>query len=1000
MCLGLLLLLVGACRTSEGPAAPGPDPAAPAPLQGQDRGLGITLDLLPLDAAARQDALAQAAGLGLGWLRLPVAWDRLEPGAGQVRWQELDPILAWAAEHDLEVLLSVRRSPAWARQDPPPPGHWWLCEGEEEDPAAAPPTDPADLARFVDALARRYRHQAAALELWSEPNRLPAWRAGGPDADDYARLVRAVAPVLRAAAPEWTLVSAGLAPIVVEASPVCYQSDLVYLDRLARSGTLSLVDAVGILGPGLEAVAAAPPAPADLNFRRAELHRGLLLRHGLVDKPLWVLATGWQAGGPRRTDGPDPERGGAAWTRETAADQLGEAWRLARDGWPWAGPLILGSPADLVAPSLALAPGAAFPGPSTPAEALAAWPELGATLRRATSAPPPPPTRDRALEAAQAERRRRLATSGLPLALLVAALGLLAWPGRRRAPADGGRSPSPDATAAARREAPGPEAAWILLGLLGLLVNAALPSWPGLVGGILLGLSALRDPRTVALLAVATLPWRDVLRLHLLARPVLPFEGLLLLGLLGLAAGRLARRTGGRLAGATGCFGRSTPCTGEGGRREIGAVLLLLAWSALSASWAEASRPAWFEWRTVLVEPALFYLLLRLLAPDWAMQRRLLQALVLGAAVAAAQGLLGSLGSLLSAWGLPWPDLVGRAVAAEGVWRARGPYGSPNNLALWLGRALPLGLAGVAAARLRGRATVAAGGGAALVALAWIATFSRGSWLLGLPALGLVGLLAWRDLGPRGRRRAGSCLPPAAGPGRARRMPAILAALALALAAALLVLPALGSERVAGTFSLRPGSTAHIRWRLWQSAGRMLAEHPWLGVGPDNFLPAYRDRYVQREVIQERALSHPHNLVLDWATRLGWPGLILGSVLLGATVRAIAAALRRTDLGPEEAAWAWGLAGAQAYALAHGLVDNHFFLVDLAVAQWLLLAAATALAGSDSSVPAIAAPRDSGQGQITGAGPASPRRPQGQAALKTTELKRGWKGTPLLARPR
>ncbi|MBP8949074.1 MAG: O-antigen ligase family protein, partial [Candidatus Promineofilum sp.] len=121
----------------------------------------------------------------------------------------------------------------------------------------------------------------------------------------------------------------------------------------------------------------------------------------------------------------------------------------------------------------------------------------------------------------------------------------------------------------------------------------------------------------------------------------------------------------------------------------------------------------------------------------------------------------------------------------------------------------------------------------------------------------------------------------------------------------------------------------------WRAALNMAADHPLLGVGLDNFLYAYRGRYILDAAWQEPNLNHPHNVVLDFATRLGLLGLLAGAWLLFEAARALWAAIRRAD-----AAWlpvAAGLAGSLAAMLAHGLVDHSFFLVDLAFVFFLIL---------------------------------------------------------------
>jgi hypothetical protein len=85
---------------------------------------------------------------------------------------------------------------------------------------------------------------------------------------------------------------------------------------------------------------------------------------------------------------------------------------------------------------------------------------------------------------------------------------------------------------------------------------------------------------------------------------------------------------------------------------------------------------------------------------------------------------------------------------------------------------------------------------------------------------------------------------------------------------------------------------------------------------------------------QEPNLNHPHNVFLDFATRLGLAGILTGLWLFWSYVRV---AIRL----PSRCTPAWrpvvvGATGAIAYTLAHGLVDHSFFLVDLAFSFFLI----------------------------------------------------------------
>lgn len=932
--VGAAILALGACA-SDAPRAP--------TVFHEDRGLGLELDLTAMAPAQRRQELTQAARLGLRWLRLPVRWADLEPRRGQVDWEALDDAITVAESGGLKVLLSIYTAPAWSRHDPPPPVAWWLCDDVAvRTPGAAdaaPPTDPRDLSAFLRRVAARYRDRVSAVELWREPNVLPSWRAAGPDPEDYGRLLTAAALTVRSAAPTWRIVSAGLAPVQVAASPVCFQSDLVFLDRLAATGALDLVDAVGVQVPGLRSPALDPPAEATLNYRRAELQHAVLIRQGRADMPLWLLAVGWRAA----ADGQPSSWG--SWLPDAAAEELRAAWGLARGAWPWAGPMILTHPE----------PGLADDDPRqgyglwardgrgtglttlgrAVADLTATAPPVAASVHHDWVAPTAPPPWWPAVPGGLA------AATGLAL--------VLGWRPRWRDPtARLGRFERPRL---ARRFAEvlsgvqallhGWLAAWVALVLV--LANAHLPPALAIVCLMALGLVAFVDPLAILTVAAATLPWRDSLRLTLLTRPILPLEGLLLLAATGIAARRLVPTRSPNEGQHTG------PESAER-RRDLGLVLLLCGWGAVSAAAAQAARPAWFEWRTVIVEPAVFFLLLRAWARPWPALRQVLQGMVGGAGVAALSGLFGLAISLLAAIGASVNAGLATAVAAEGVFRARGPYGSPNNLALWLGRALPLSIAiALDSAAIDHRRRQLRWGAVLVIGLGLLATFSRGSWVLGLPALIGVAVMAWRK---RGRRLGLSADHPRSPSPRAPRALMVIAFATVLL----LIVPLFGSERLRGTLSLEPGSTAFIRWRLWQSTVEMIRDHPWTGVGPDNFLSAYRDYYVRRDVVQERSLSHPHNLFLDWAARLGLPGLFLGILLIGGTVEALRRAARAAPLGGDRWVWIWGLIGMQAYALAHGLVDNHFFLVDLAAGQWLLLAAARSSywkAYEDAALPQV-----------------------------------------------
>ncbi len=352
-------------------------------------------------------------------------------------------------------------------------------------------------------------------------------------------------------------------------------------------------------------------------------------------------------------------------------------------------------------------------------------------------------------------------------------------------------------------------------------------------------------------------------------------------------------------------------------------VLALLVSGLLSSIVAQEQGVAWREFRVLFLGGALFYWLIT--RAPWPAGRSFSPMPLLNGFLAGmvAVGLIGL-----------WQLATGQGrVDVEGVWRVRALYGSPNNLALVLDRAVPLALAlaafggrlagsrrpsnppnsgGVDDLQRRGtdgrslatRAIYALA--AVIITLACLATFSKGALLLGLPAgVGLVLIGgAWRS---------------------GRRWPLwLLGGLAVAGVLGLALL--FRTQRFADLLNFGSGTT-FVRLNLWRGAWQMALAHPLLGVGPDNFLYAYRTRYVLPIAWEELNLSHPHNIVLDLLTRLGVLGLLAAGWAL------IAGWVRGWRLFCAGAVDVWpialGLLGGLAAALAHGLIDNSLFLVDL-----------------------------------------------------------------------
>jgi O-antigen ligase len=292
------------------------------------------------------------------------------------------------------------------------------------------------------------------------------------------------------------------------------------------------------------------------------------------------------------------------------------------------------------------------------------------------------------------------------------------------------------------------------------------------------------------------------------------------------------------------------------------------------------------EFRWVIVEPVVAYLLYCWYLRDPSDRWR------------AAGGWVVA-GSLVGLYSIG-AGLAGSGIQVEGVLRISGLHPHPNALALYLERPLVLA-ATIALLGDRRRWLWAIP--TALLTSALVLTFSRGALASVVLTLGLVSLVTQRYRQALALAAAGACLA--------------------------LVLTLVAPERILTSFY---GGSGSLRLHIWSSAVAMVRDSPLLGVGLDQFLYQYAPRYVAPEAWPERFTSHPHNLVLDAWLRLGLAGVVLlicGTVLV---LRCLYHAARSRN----------ALALAASFVIVeggvHGLVDNGYFLPDLALAFWLLAA--------------------------------------------------------------
>lgn len=311
------------------------------------------------------------------------------------------------------------------------------------------------------------------------------------------------------------------------------------------------------------------------------------------------------------------------------------------------------------------------------------------------------------------------------------------------------------------------------------------------------------------------------------------------------------------------------------------------------------------------------YVLVAFLSIQYVRSTHALRTVAVTAVVA---GSLVSVYAVLQLWGinpLPFNGDGGRVFST---------YGNPDMLGTYLVFPLTLAL-GLALSSARGWRRAASWFATALIAVALIATQTRGAWIGALAAITYVVLGVWGTKWHASREKK-----VAAG--------GLVAATLLAIAAAIVAV----RPKHAGSATTLASLLARLsngRTVIWLTGLRGWLAHPITGWGPDGFGRAFEsavgpDWYTLIEGL--RAALNAHSFPVQALVTLGVPGLALTVWALGYTLAASLEGLRRAK-GPGRvllvAVWA---------AFVGMIVGLAFGVTMPPVTVWLWLAAGLVLA--------------------------------------------------------
>lgn len=195
------------------------------------------------------------------------AWPWLEPRKGEWRFNKLDKMVGLANEHQVQVVLPIGLTPAWASSRP--------TERSAYGPGfAAEPTNLEDWRNYVRTVVTRYKGKIQYYEIWNEPNYKSMYSG---DINKLVALEKTAYEIIHSVDPAARLVS----PSVGIADNAINWPD--WVRKFATAGGYIYCDVIGVH-------LYVSPKPPETVLDMLQTFKANL---GNVNKPIWNTEFGW-----------------------------------------------------------------------------------------------------------------------------------------------------------------------------------------------------------------------------------------------------------------------------------------------------------------------------------------------------------------------------------------------------------------------------------------------------------------------------------------------------------------------------------------------------------------------------------------------------------------------------------------------------------------------------------------------------------------------------------
>ncbi len=281
-----------------------------------------------VETAKIEKTLQMIAEANIPWVKQEFPWQEIEFKKGYFHddkwdkssWEKFDRIVDLADKYKLRVIARIDHAPDWAKAE----------KGN------SPIKHDKDLSNFINAFLDHYKGRIQYVQVWNEPNLTGEWVPGqAVDPAEYAAMLKAVYPAVKAAHPDAVILSAPMAMTLEGPNLRGNMNEIDYWKGMYDAGVKGNFDIASANGYGLDMPPSAPPDPKVLNFRRVELLREVMVQNGDEGRPIWFDEFGWNAS-------PDSlsEEEKNFWRHVSPQQQAQwtvEGVEYARQHWPWAG---------------------------------------------------------------------------------------------------------------------------------------------------------------------------------------------------------------------------------------------------------------------------------------------------------------------------------------------------------------------------------------------------------------------------------------------------------------------------------------------------------------------------------------------------------------------------------------------------------------------------------------------------------------------------------------